>query len=304
MPLETPITVSERGSLPVDLLQPIRLADRPRFAGMPLDDFSPHVYSFTNLMIWQGKYHYRWGLADGQVVVHNRTLDCLCLGGMMAISPSRLAAWYDRYYLVPPEYPRRHPGLDRYFTSAPYPREQQDYLYDLDRLARLDQLGPPRLRSYLRQFRRRHPDHELRALTPADRESCECLFRQWVAGKQAARPMPDPAPVNKERAAFTAAWDHFDALGMEGLGLFVNRHLAGFFLYDALTPRTLVCHFVKSDYAVRSAGTAILWLAAQALRGRFRYMNFEQDLGLPGLRRQKETLQPMAITGFLHLVRK
>lgn len=305
MPPEPTPAAPDRGDLPVNTFRPIRLADRERFASMPLEDFSPHVYSFTNLAIWQGKYHYRWGMADGHVAVHNRTLDCLCLAAVMSVPPVQLARWYDRYYLVPPDYPERHPDCARYFEAAPYPREQQDYLYDLSRLAALDQTGSPRLRGYLRQFVRRHPDHRLHPLTAGDRPACEALFDRWVAHKQAANPAAaDPAPVAKEAAAFAEAWDRFDELGLEGLGLWVDGRLAGFFLYDALTPNTLVCHFVKGDYAVRSAGTAILWLAARALHQKFRYMNFEQDLGLPGLRRHKEALQPIAITGFLHLVRR
>lgn len=57
-------------------------------------------------------------------------------------------------------------------------------------------------------------------------------------------------------------------------------------------------------YAVRFSGTAIIWLAARELRQRFSYLNFAQDLGLPGLRRHKEALQPVAVTDFLRLSRR
>lgn len=277
--------------------RPVRLTDRTHFADIRQGDFSPHVLNFTNLICWQNKYRYRWGNIGDRIAVHNQALGYLIIDDIASLPPASLAELHDRYYLVPPDYPQRHPDTDRYFTVAPYPLEQQDYIYALDSLARLDEIGNPRQRTYLRQFLRRSSGIELRALDGGDRDRCDDLYRRWLAGKQTEE-SPD-----WEYGAFQTAWDHFEALGLAGLGLFADGAMAAFLLYDPLTPRTLVGHFVKSDYAVRSSGTALLWLAARELSETFTYLNFAQDIGIPGLRRYKQSLQPLAITGFLKLVR-
>lgn len=277
--------------------QPVQLGDRAHFAAIRLGDFSPHVLNFTNLICWQHKYRYRWGTLGDRIAVHNQVLGCMIVDDIESIPPARLADWHDRYYLVPPDYPQRHPDTHRYFTVASFPRDQQDYIYDLDRLARLDDLGAPRQRTYLRQFSRNFSGVELRELDAGDRGQCDDLYRRWLTGK------PTVESPDWEHAAFQTAWDHYDSLGLAGLGLYCDEAMAAFLLYDPLTPRTLVGHFAKSDYAVRSSGTALLWLAARDLRERFDYLNFAQDIGMPGLRRYKQSLQPLAVTGFLKLVR-
>lgn len=292
MPPDTP-----GGALRVEDFRPVQITDRPHFDRVRLDDLSPHVLNFANLVMWQDKYGFRWGLADDHIAVHNDARGCLYVDGITAVPPAVLARWFDRY-MVPPEYLQRHPDTERYFAAAPCPREQQDYIYGLDRLARLDAVGPPRFRTYLHSFTRRHPDAELRALTGEDRDDCENLYQRWLAAKQGLdRP-------EWEHSAFLVAWEHFEALELAGFGLFADGTLASFLIYDALTPRTMLCHFLKSDYTVRSSSTAILWLSARELVNRFDYFNFEQDLGLPGLRRYKEAMGPLAITGFVQLVRR
>lgn len=295
---------TDRGApgLRVDSFAPVVLADRARFLQIRLDDLSPHVLNFANLVIWQRKYRFRWGLAGDRIAVHNPTRGFLYIDDVLGVPPSTLAGWFDKYSLVPAHYPRHHPDTGDFFAVATYPREQQDYIYELAHLARLDEVAPPRYRTYLHRFVRRHPDARVHPLTPDDRGACDRLYQRWLGSKRSG-----PVGVDRpefEYSAFVAAWDAFEPLHLEGLGLFVGDALAAFLLYDQLTPRTMLCHFLKSDYTVHSSGTALLWLAARELQGRFDYFNFEQDLGLPGLRRYKQALGPYAVTDFLQLIRR
>jgi len=61
---------------------------------------------------------------------------------------------------------------------------------------------------------------------------------------------------------------------------------------EIMSADTALVHLEKADYEIRGLFVALSKHFCQTLPPEMVYINREQDLGLPGLRRSKESLKP------------
>ena len=122
---------------------------------------------------------------------------------------------------------------------------------------------------------------------------CFALFARWSALSGGAH----AAAVQAEQAALRRCFALGARDGMRAIGLVVRGDLAGYCITERLGNRFCLGHFIKTDHAYAGCTDYLLRHAAivHAEAGD-RFINFEQDLGLPGLRRWKESWHPV---GFL-----
>ena len=68
----------------------------------------------------------------------------------------------------------------------------------------------------------------------------------------------------------------------------------GFTVYEILSSEYAISHFAKADISYHRAINDMLnWEEAKVLDERgIKYFNWEQDLGIPGLRKSKEKYKP------------
>ena len=88
---------------------------------------------------------------------------------------------------------------------------------------------------------------------------------------------------------------NFGALGICGGAIVVNGAIVAFSLGEALNRETLVVHAEKADSKLTGLYQLINnQFSAHEARG-FTYVNREQDLGVAGLRKAKESYQPIRL---------
>jgi len=77
-------------------------------------------------------------------------------------------------------------------------------------------------------------------------------------------------------------------------GFFVKTEekIAGLLLYSVLNPQTIVVHFELLDPCYDGLGAFMNHHLGQMLQGKYKFINREQDLGLPGLRQSKLSYRP------------
>ena len=78
------------------------------------------------------------------------------------------------------------------------------------------------------------------------------------------------------------------------LGLFVDGALEGFLIYEVLPQQAAaIFNHVKVSYSYRYMFDFLLHKGAAELPATITKINFEQDLGIPGLRLHKQSLKPI-----------
>ena len=95
-----------------------------------------------------------------------------------------------------------------------------------------------------------------------------------------------------EAEALRTGCRHFRELEMGGLILFVEKRAAAFSVFNRQNENTALVHFEKYDREKKGAGQAINWETAKHLKDQYEFLNREQDLGIEGLRRAKESYMP------------
>jgi hypothetical protein len=81
---------------------------------------------------------------------------------------------------------------------------------------------------------------------------------------------------------------------MVAVGIFDNSHMIGFAINEVLFYGIAINHFIKADTKYQGIFSYLMQENANILISHHRsHLNFEQDLGLPGLRQSKSTFRPV-----------
>ena len=264
-------------------------------------------YSFVNLFCWQNLYRYSWFFYEGGLVIHDdrsQTLfmpigDDLDPEELFALSKKAVAAGLSgNIGLVPESYVEIWPDLERYF-SITSDRDAADYVYRTEDLAQLKGNKLHKKRNLISQFKRANPEY---SIAPINEENCKDLMqfeRRLLAG------MPSiSSSLVEESDAMTMAFSHWNDLGLSGLMLLVKDEIAAFAVFSPLSSDTWDVHFEKADVSFKGAAQMINCETAKFLEGTARYINREQDLGIPGLRQAKLSYVPHALIEPYFLVPK
>lgn len=287
----------------MDCLQPPTLADRERFlAAAAVLSRESCECSFANIFAWREVYQTGFTSVHGRLIVLGRAVNVLLfpLGAWLdpveleevrlalSCATGRRLSWGD----VPPDYLDAHHGrlAERYRISSD--EGDADYLYRTAELAAVAGHRHQNTRRLLRQFEAAYPDARLLPLTAAHADDVLELAAQ-VHGEQGHA---EPAP---EDLALKTALDHFDGLHLDGARLVDGTgRLLGFSIFSLPLPTMADVHFEKALRQVDGAAQTVRVGVARTLTGRVNWINLEQDLGLPGLRRSKQSYAPD------HLVRR
>ena len=171
-------------------------------------------------------------------------------------------------------------------------RDGYDYVYAIDDLADLKGRKFQKKRNHLNRFRAEHPDCRALPLTLDLMEPARQMAFAWLDRRIRQEPEED---MYLERKALRRAFDHYEQLDFEGMVLQENGMILAVTMATRLTEDTFNVHFEKALEEVDGAYAAINWEFSRYLREKYpqiRYLNREDDLGLPGLRKAKLSYCP------------
>ena len=171
-------------------------------------------------------------------------------------------------------------------------RDRYDYIYRRAGLATLRGRGLNAKRNHINRFRAEHPDFEYRPLTPELFDECRRLRDIWVEERATN------ATLVAEQRVMETVFSHWEALGMLGGSIFVDGSMVAFTYGSAVTTDTFDVCAEKADRRVEGAFAIINQQFAQHLPEQYIYMNREEDMGLPGLRKAKLSYHPEILLSY------
>ncbi len=185
-------------------------------------------------------------------------------------------------------------AADRAWILSEYPdlllnpdRNYFEYVYRSEDLASLPGKDYVSIRRHLNRFRKNcRPVVEEIGLDNRD-EVNEFLIK-WCEWKNC-----DGEPfLAHETEALTCALSHMEELGLSGLLIRVMEKIGAIALFEPLNDDTLVIHFEKGLPDCEGIYKAINAETALYTKDRFRFINRESDMGVPGLREAKTRYHP------------
>ena len=175
-------------------------------------------------------------------------------------------------------------------------RDSYDYVYAIDDLAELKGKKYQKKRNHVNRFRTEHPDYRVQPLCDELLEAVKALVDGWYESRLAQDPTAD---FLMERRALEKALRDYEKLELETLVLLDGRQVLAVTMGSFLAENTLDVHFEKAREDVDGAYAAINCEFARYLREKYpqlQFLNREEDMGIPGLRKAKESYLPHHLT--------
>lgn len=253
--------------------------------------------TFTNLFIWSHQYHPLWTQWNNCLLIiycpnetepfalppvgpgdKNKALDVLCdqLKGMT--SKIKICRVDDSF-------------INKYVDNSRYScipdRDNSDYVYSSIDLIQLSGRKYHRKKNHINQFFKRYSYEYLEL----DMELVECFIdmqEEWCQMKECVE---KPELLSEDYAIHTALIN-YEYLDFKGGAIKIDSRVEAFSLGERLNPRTAVIHIEKANPDIPGLYSAINQLFCSRTWAEIEYINREQDLGVEGLRKAKESYHP------------
>ena len=174
-------------------------------------------------------------------------------------------------------------------------RDGFDYLYSVGRLAQLPGKKLHAKRNHIHRLDEAYPGWTWAPLTREDIPACLALDAAWHREALTRETPGGLSTLDDEHRALVLALTHRDTLGLEGVILRWQETVLGFSLGAPLTETIFDVHFERARGEIQGAYPAVNRSFAQYVRQRHpqvRYLDREDDMGLPGLRKAKLSYYP------------
>ena len=180
-------------------------------------------------------------------------------------------------------------------------RNQYDYIYLRQELAEMKGKSLKAKRNHVNKFLLEHPGFSYCDLTPSLFEECRQVEGQWrdrVSGGSHEYNIM----ANAELRAMETVFSHWDALGMRGGCIYAEGRMVAFTYGSAVTHDTFDVCVEKADRTVDGAFNIINQQFAVHLPEQYVYINREEDMGLEGLRKSKQSYHPHFLLSYNNAV--
>ncbi|MEZ5665287.1 MAG: phosphatidylglycerol lysyltransferase domain-containing protein [Burkholderiaceae bacterium] len=243
-------------------------------------------YAFANLWLFRREHRYRftdgpWPFISGLTYDgEHHAMPLFRLDQAPDDVLDDLLAQHDCLYPVPLAQARQ---LDPEQYRHEARRDDADYLYPADHFRHYRGALLNKKRNLMKQLLR---DHAVEAVPygPGWQAQGLAVLAGWMAEKGKPAGGADEQPC---RDALADA----PALGLQGFGYLVDGEPGGFVLAEALQPGVHAMRFAKSLARCKGLAQYMFHHFCMA-NAEVRWLNFEQDLGLPNFRQTKQSYQP------------
>jgi len=169
-------------------------------------------------------------------------------------------------------------------------RDDWDYVYRVRDLIELPEDRCPEKVRHVRQFSKRFA-YEYRRLTPDLVPACQELQDLWCDDKHCDL----YSSLRAEARAVKEILERLDELGIIGGAILVRDRVQAFTLGEPLNDNTVVIHIEKASPDLHGAFQVINQEFLRHEWAAWEFVNREQDVGDPGLRKAKESYLPVAM---------
>lgn len=254
-------------------------------------------YTFTNLFMWRRKYHPTWTTAHGCLLIIMNPLDGEPFGlfpvgssnkrPALKILSKLLLELSNCSSICRVQSDVIDQFVDKSEFEIEYDRDNSDYVYLSDDLIQLRGNKYHRKKNHLNRFKKSW-NFEFRHLDISLIDEVLELQEDWCEIRDCA---DSPDLLHEDQAVYEALKNYLE-LGFKGGAILINGKVEAFSFGELLNPETAVIHIEKANPEIPGLYTAINQMFAMGSWSDVKYINREQDLGLEGLKKAKESYYP------------
>lgn len=169
-----------------------------------------------------------------------------------------------------------------------YDEGNNDYIYLTEKMASLSGKKYHGKRNHITNFKKNNPDWSFEKISKDNIDECLALHSKWIENKD-----PDDEDYSWEFEAVKKAFEYFDELDMVGGLIRVNGEVIAYTLGEPqMNGHCFVSHFEKAPADMIGAYPIINQEFTKNCLMQYEYVNREEDLGIEGLRKAKQSYHP------------
>lgn len=179
--------------------------------------------------------------------------------------------------------------LDEHFDGKfnyKFDEGYNDYIYSTEKMANLSGKKYHSKRNHITNFKKNNPDWTFEILNENNIPECIDLHTKWINNHA------DDEDYSFEFEAVLTAFEHYGKLGFTGGLIRVQGEVIAFTFGERHSDELFVTHFEKAPADVQGAYTIINQEFTKNCLMNFEFVNREEDLGLEGLRKAKQSYNP------------
>lgn len=168
-------------------------------------------------------------------------------------------------------------------------RDNFDYVYLAQDLINLSGRKFHSKKNHLNAFQKQYPNAQYVPITEEIIPKCREELNIWYENHK----RDDDKFICYEQAAIHEIFDHFDAFKLKGGAILIDNRVVAFTFGEKLNSDTAVIHVEKADSNIRGIYVAINQNFVENAWSYMIYINREEDMGVEGLRKAKESYRPI-----------
>ena len=188
---------------------------------------------------------------------------------------------YDCIFPIPEEWLGCFPEED---FRISYHDDDTDYLFLTEKMAAYPGKKMHKKKNLKNQFIKSY-ESSCRELNAETRDDALYLLDLWQNAATHVLEVNDYGPCKE-------ALEDLEGFGLSGYVFYADGKPAGFVLGEPLNPSTFTIHFAKADIEFKGVYSYMFSEFCARIKESYQYINMEQDLGKPGLRKTKNSYRP------------
>lgn len=256
-------------------------------------------YTFGSIYLWHTAYrtkiaHYkdfficRWGKEDelsyslpiGKGDFKEAVLKIIEDAKLNGIVPNIYGVTESYKEMLEKEFPNQ--------ITYKYDDGNNDYIYSAEKLATLTGKKYHSKRNHITNFKKNNPDWCFEEISAENIAECINLHTNWIEERD-----DNDSDYSLEFESVLTGFENYEKLGFYGGIIRVNGDAIAYTYGEKMSDECFVSHFEKAPADVQGAYAIINQEFAKRLYEKgFKYINREEDLGLEGLRKAKQSYHP------------
>ncbi len=280
----------------------INLEDKPLFDSY-FNEYNcmNSEYTFTNMFMWRKSYNIRYALIDGMLCIFSHhdgspeTVNFPLGNGDIKAVIEKLISYFKsigQRPLIRIYCDREIDVLNEFFPDRfilTEDRNSSDYVYKVSDLIELPGSRYHSKRNHINQFLAKYPSYEYHRVTESHIPLCFEMFEKWCDSKEGLI-----TGIAEQRQAVKLLIDNLDYLEVTGGCITVDNELVAFSFGEVLSKKNsiAVIHLEHADIDFQGSFPMINQQFLEHEWSSLTYVNREEDMGIPGLRRAKKSYKP------------
>ena len=287
-------------------LKPVSINDKALFDDY-FSAFEPvnSEYTFTNMFMWRKSYNIRYAIIDEMLCIFSRhgkngteSVNFPIGNGNIGTALQKILDYFSSIGQNPVIRIYREDDIEKLNSAFPEKFtitediDSFDYVYNTFDLIELPGSKYHSKRNHINKFKGLF-NFEYKPLTMELYPECLEMFSRWCHSKEGIVP-----GISEQREAVVELMENYEALGVTGGVITVLDKVVAFSFGEVLSKKNsmAVIHIEHADTNYHGSFPIMNQQFLEHEWSDCRYVNREEDMGLPGLRKAKQSYKPQMMT--------